>query len=168
MDIPNSSIGNGDQEVLIAGEVRETWMTPMWKFITSSILPDDPLAARCLKKIAHLYSIFNNHLYKRGYVRPWLKCVSEDVAEKILLDIHEELCRSHQGAETLVKHAIQAEFYWPTMQEDTTNLVKKCAKCQYHNKLSNIPPYDQISISGAWPFDLWGIDIVGPFSKATS
>jgi len=53
------------------------------------------------------------------------------------------------------------------MQEDAANLVKKCAKCQFHSKLSSIPPYDQISISGAWPFDLWGIDIVGPFPKAT-
>lgn len=53
------------------------------------------------------------------------------------------------------------------MQEDAANLVKKCAKCQFHSKLSSIPPYDQISISGAWPFNLWGIDIVGPFPKAT-
>lgn len=63
MDIPNSSIEDGLGETLVA-EVRETWMTPMWSFLTSRALPTDPLTARRIKKIAPLYSIFNNHLYK--------------------------------------------------------------------------------------------------------
>lgn len=96
-----------------------------------------------------------------------MKCVAAEDARRILLDIHEGLCGSHQGAKTLSKRAVRAGFYWPTMQQDAATLVKKCDKCQFHCKLSNIPPYEQISIFGAWPFDLWGIDIVGPFPKAT-
>ena len=53
------------------------------------------------------------------------------------------------------------------MKGEATNLVRKCEKCQFNSKLSHIPPYERITISGAWPFDLWGIDIVGPFPLAT-
>lgn len=65
MDIPNSSIAEGAGETLVT-EIGESWMTPMWSFLTSGALPKDPLAARRIKKIAPLYSIFNNQLYKRG------------------------------------------------------------------------------------------------------
>ncbi|XP_078158896.1 uncharacterized protein LOC144554452 [Carex rostrata] len=153
MDIPTSSITNSGHEILVA-EIRETWMTPMLSFLTSGTLPEDPLAARRMKKIAPLYSIFNNYLYKRGYVRPWLKCIPEDDAKRILLDIHEGFCGSHQGAKTLAKRAIRAGFYWPTMQQDAVNLQHP-----------SIQP--DLYLGGMAFSDLWGIDIVGPFPKAT-
>ena len=31
----------------------------------------------------------------------------------------------------------------------------------------SVPPYERISIASAWPFDLWGIYILGPFPQGT-
>ena len=53
------------------------------------------------------------------------------------------------------------------MEEDTMKYVRKCDKCQRASKVTNVPPYERISIASAWPFDLWGIDILGPFPRAT-
>ena len=114
-----------------------------------------------------LFSIFNNALYKRGYLRPWLKCIPQEQADNLIAEVHEGLCGSHQGAKTLSKRILRAGYYWPTMKKDVAQYVKKCPKCQYHSKLSHVPPFEMISIAGAWPFDLWGIDLVGEFPRAT-
>jgi hypothetical protein len=53
------------------------------------------------------------------------------------------------------------------MKSEAKALVAKCEPCQYHSKYIKIPANKQIPISSAWPFDLWGIDIVGPFPTAT-
>ena len=53
------------------------------------------------------------------------------------------------------------------MNDDAVALVRKCRECQLASKLSNVPAYERINIASAWPFDLWGIDILGPFSPAS-
>ena len=167
MNIPNPSIMTAATEVLPITESPEAWYAPMWNFLTNDTLPIDKLEARRIKRLAPMYSILNNCLYKRGYTRPWLKCVTHEKARELLAEAHEGICGSHQGAKTLAHRILRAGFYWPTMKGDATNLVRKCEKCQFNSKLSHIPPYERITISGAWPFDLWGIDIVGPFLLAT-
>jgi Integrase zinc binding domain len=84
----------------------------------------------------------------------------------MLAEVHEGICGSHQGAKMLAKRIIRAGFYWPTLKFDAATLVHKCKKCQFNSKISRIPPYEMIFISDAWPFDLWGIDILGPFPTA--
>ena len=53
------------------------------------------------------------------------------------------------------------------MDEDATRYVRKCEKCQRASKVTSVPPYERINIASAWPFDLWGLDILGPFPLAT-
>ena len=61
---------------------------------------------------------------------PYLKCVDEEEAKYILEKIHEGVCRDHAGPRSLVSKVVQIGYFWPTMQEDTVELVKKCDKCQ--------------------------------------
>ena len=85
----------------------------------------------------------------------------------MLAESHEGVCGTHQGAKTLSRRVLRAGFFWPTMHADATNLVRKCDKCQRASNISSVPPYERINIASAWPFDLWGIDILGPFPRAT-
>ena len=53
------------------------------------------------------------------------------------------------------------------MQRDATDYVKKCNQCQRH-----APNIHQLGgslnlISNPWPFAQWGLDIIGPFPRAT-
>ena len=66
---------------------------------------------------------------------PYLKCVDEEEAKYILEKIHEGVCEDHAGPRSLVSKVVQIGYFWPTMQEDTVELVKKCDKCQ---RLRNI------------------------------
>jgi hypothetical protein len=86
-------------------------------------------------------------------------------AKSILEEIHEGVCGSHQGAKTIAFRAFRAGFYWPTVKTDASELVKRCEKCQFFGKVSRIPAQPMKSIFCPWPFDVWGIDLVGPFDK---
>jgi hypothetical protein len=74
MEIPRLSIEESVFEILPVEEVS-TWFTPIWEYLTRGILLSDVLFARKVRIISPLYSILNGQLYKRGYLRPWLKCI---------------------------------------------------------------------------------------------
>ena len=48
------------------------------------------------------------------------------------------------------------------MKADAANYTRKCDRCQRLALVLKSPAQDLISISSPWPFDQWGIDIVGP------
>ena len=45
---------------------------------------------------------------------------------------------------------------------DATNLVRRCKIFQEHAKISRLPSEPLISITSLWPFQQWGLDILGP------
>ena len=57
---------------------------------------------------------------------------------------------------------IKAGYFWPTMQKDAVELVKKCDKCQRYGNVQHIPRELLTSISSPSPFSTWGLDIVDP------
>ena len=61
---------------------------------------------------------------------PYLKCVDEDEAKYILEEIHEGIYRDYASPRSLVSKVIQTGYFWPIMQVDAVELVKKCDKCQ--------------------------------------
>ena len=73
--------------------------------------------------------ILNDILYKKGFSMPYLKCVDEEEAKYILEEIHERVCGDHTGPRSLVSKVVIIGYFWPIMQVDTRELVKKCDKC---------------------------------------
>jgi hypothetical protein len=53
------------------------------------------------------------------------------------------------------------------MQEVATNHIKKCEQCQRHANIPHIPSEELHTLSTPWPFHTWGMDILGPYHKAT-
>jgi transposase InsO family protein len=45
-------------------------------------------------------------------------------------------------------------------------VIQKCDNCQRHAPIPILPKNNLIPVSTSWPFQKWGIDIVGPFSEA--
>jgi Integrase zinc binding domain len=131
-----------------------TCFTPIWKYLTIGILPSNALLARKFRRISLMYAILNGQLYKREYLRPWLKCIREEKAKELLAEIHEGIYGSHQGAKTLAKCILRACYYWPTIHQDVTYLVRRFEKYQFNSRLTHVPPAEMITIAGAWSFDL--------------
>ena len=155
------SIDPYGMEVAPVGSVPN-WMDPIWDYINDGTLPDDPKEAA---KIRVRSSRFTNHkggLYKRGFLTPFLKCIAGEDTEYVLREVHEGICGNHIGARTLAGKVLRQGYYWPTMLKDATNLVKRCRICQEHAKISRLPAEPLTSVTSPWPFQQWGLDILGP------
>ena len=104
-------------------------MTPIISFLQDRHLPQDVKEARKVRKRATRFTILNDTLYKRGFSMPYLKCVNEEEAKYTLEEIHEGIYGNHASLRSLVSKVIRIGYFWPTMQVDARELVKKCDKC---------------------------------------
>ena len=103
-------------------------MTPIISFLQDGHLPQDVEEAKKVRK--SVAKFLNDTLYRRGFSMPYLKCVDEEEAKYILEEIHEGVCGDHVGPRSLVSKVTKTGYFWPTMQVDMRELVKKCDKCQ--------------------------------------
>ena len=53
------------------------------------------------------------------------------------------------------------------MQKNATKYVWKCEQCQRHASLIHQATGQLNPVTSAWPFAQWGLDILGPFPRAT-
>ena len=53
------------------------------------------------------------------------------------------------------------------MQKSSQDYVKKCDQCQRYASNIHQPGGLLNPLSSPWPFSQWGLDIVGPFPRAT-
>ena len=141
------------------------WMTPIISFLQDRHLSQDVEKARKVRKRATKFTILNDIPYERGFSMPYLKCVDEEEAKYILEEIHEGVCKNHAGPRSLVSKVIRTGYFWPILQVDTRELVKKCNKCQRFRNAQRLPSERLTTIVSSWPFAQWGIDIVGPLPR---
>ncbi|XP_030942035.1 uncharacterized protein LOC115967090 [Quercus lobata] len=143
----------------------DTWMTPIMSLLQDGHLPQNTEEARKIKKRAARFTILNDVLYKRGFSMPYLKCVDEEEAKYILEEVHGGICGDHVGSRSLVNKVVRAGYFWPTMQVDAAEIVRRCDKCQRYGNVQRLPAEKITTIASPWPFAQWGIDIVGPLPQ---
>ncbi|KAJ3685541.1 hypothetical protein LUZ61_014705 [Rhynchospora tenuis] len=164
LEIPSPSIDVLELGVYVT-EVRDEWYTLLWDFLSHDKLPEDDKIARKVKRWALEFTIMDGNLLKKGYGIPWLTCVGRTKADELISEIHEGICGSHQGMKSLINRIIRAGFYWPTLRRDVEEFIRRCEKCQLHSRIPRQPPHAMQSIASPWPFDVWGIDLLGPFPQ---
>ena len=104
-------------------------------FITEFTLPDEDSLIDGVDRWtiqtdgSSAQTILNDALYKRGFSMPYLKCVNEEEARYILEEIHGGICGDHVGPRSLVNKVVRTGYFWPTMQVDAVEIVKRCDKC---------------------------------------
>ena len=91
---------------------------PLISYLRTSALPDGKVASRKLKVQASRFMLIKDILYKRGFSRPFLKCLSHDKADYVMREVHEGICGNHSGARSLVHKLTRVGYYWPTMLKD--------------------------------------------------
>ncbi|XP_058741871.1 uncharacterized protein LOC131614279 [Vicia villosa] len=139
------------------------WMTPVYNYLISDLLPADPKEASVIRRRACSYVLVENRLYRRGFSIPLLKCIDEGTVPHILREIHEGINSQHLGGRSLARKALRAGYYWPTMQDDAKEYVKKCDKCHRFGDMHLAPPNELKSLSSPWPFVWWGMDLLVSF-----
>ena len=145
---------------------EKNWTTPLIAYLRSGILPNGKDAARKLKVQASRFLLIRYVLYKRGFSRLYLRCLSHDEADYMMREVHEGICGNHSGARSIARKLIRVGYYWPTMLKDAQAYVKTCDKCQRFSNLIRQPSEELTSMTAPWPFAQWGLDIMGPFPTA--
>ena len=155
------SIDLYDVEVTQVGS-EPSWMEPIWDYIIDGRLPDDPKEATKIRTRSARFTNHKGSLYKRGFFTPILKCIAGKDTEYVLRKVHEGICGNHIGARALAGKVLRQGYSWPTILRDATDLVRRCKICQEDAKISRLPSEPLVSITSPWPFQQWGLNILGP------
>ncbi|GJY93294.1 reverse transcriptase domain-containing protein [Tanacetum coccineum] len=127
--------------------------------------PGDRKEASKLRIKARQYELLEGVLYRRSFLKPWLRCVGPLQADYVIREIHEGSCSMHAGPRSVVAKAMQLGYYWPTMHRDARDMIRTCNDFQIHHPVPRNPQQPLTPITAPWPFYKWGIDIAGPFPE---
>ena len=142
---------------------ESNWTTPTASYLKNGVLPDEKEAVRKLKVQAVRFILIKDVLYKRGFSRPYLRCLGNEEADYVMREVHEGICGNHSGSRSLVHKLVRAGYYWPTTQKDVKAFVKTYDKCQKFSNIIRQPTEELTPMTALWPFAQWGLDIMGPF-----
>ena len=108
-----SPLINSDDVQEIGSE--SNWTITIASYLKDGVLLDEKEAVRKLKVRATRFVLIKAVLYKRGFSRPYLRCLGNEEANYVMREVHEGICRNHLGSRSLVHKLVRAGYYWPTM-----------------------------------------------------
>ena len=87
------------------------WMTPIASYLRDGVLLDDKEAARKLKVQVARFVLIKDVLYKRGFSRPYLRCLIPEEVDYVMREVHEGVCENHFGSRSLVYKLTRVGYY---------------------------------------------------------
>ncbi|XP_026450904.1 uncharacterized protein LOC113351047 [Papaver somniferum] len=155
-------IEEGDMEV-----DENDWRAPIYNYLMKGDLPRDRKEANNIKSKATNYEVREGILYRRSYMGLLMRCLSRKEGIEIMKSIHYGDARNHSGTISLAHKTRTQGYFWPYMHKDAKDISTRCEACQRYVKKIHSPCTSLNSVLSVWPFDMWGIDIVGPFVTRT-
>ncbi|GJU73952.1 reverse transcriptase domain-containing protein [Tanacetum coccineum] len=131
--------------------------------VEDGTLPGDRKEASKLRIKARQYELMEGTLYRRSFLKPWLRCLGPLQASYVIREIHEGSCSMHAGPRSVVAKAMRLGYYWSTMHRDARDMIRACNDCQVHRPVPRNPQQPLTPITAPWPFYKWGIDIAAPW-----
>ena len=107
--------------------VGPSWMDSIIQFLSKDVLPENKSDAEKIRRKAPWFWLSEDQkLYKRSFSGPYLLCIHPEASELLLEELHEGICGSHTGGRSLAHRAITQGYWWPNMQKEVLEYVKKC------------------------------------------
>ena len=76
----------------------DDWTTPIVAYLKSRTLLEDQKESRWLKVWATHFVLIVYVLYKRGFCRPYLRCLALEEADYVMREVHKGVCGNHSRA----------------------------------------------------------------------
>ena len=112
-------------------KLAPNWMDPISKFLESDILPEEKIETEKIRRKAPRFWLSEDKkLYKRSFSGPYLLCIHPEMSESLLEELHEGIYGSHTEGRSLSHWAITQGYWWPNMQKEAQEYVRKCDQCQ--------------------------------------
>ena len=100
-------------------------------FLEKDILPEEKSEAEKVRRKAPQFWLSEDRkLYKCSFSVPYLLCVHPEALESLLEKLYEGVCGSHTGERSLSHKAITQGYWWPRMQNEVQEYIKRCDQCQ--------------------------------------
>ena len=107
-----------------------SWMDSISLFLEKDILLEEKSKAdKVRRKAPRFWLSEDRKLYKRSFSGPYLLCVHPEASKSLLEELHEGVCGSHTGGRSLSHRALTQGYWWPNMQKEAQEYVKKCNQC---------------------------------------
>ena len=127
-------------EVTAVATFEPCWMNPIIDFLAENRAPDDEKEANKIRRVAARYWLSKDQkLYCRSFRGLYLLCLHPKKVGQLLVELHEGVCGSHVGGRSLAHRVMTQGFWWPQMQKDVVEYVRKCEQCQKHAPLIHQP-----------------------------
>ena len=112
-------------------KVGSSWMDPIVLFLREDILPEDKSKAdKVRRKTPRFWLSEDQKLYNHFFSGPYLLCIHLKTSKLLFEELHEGIYGSHTGGRSLSHRAITQGYWWPNMQKEAQEYVKKCDQCQ--------------------------------------
>ena len=99
------------------------------------------------------YVLIGDDMFYRTLEGLLLKCLGPSELNRLLHEVHEGACGTHQSAHKMKWLIRRSGYYWPTMLEDCFKYYKGCQACQrWQNSdiasISNESYHQAVAIQG--------------------
>ncbi|KAM1935762.1 hypothetical protein ACFX15_019768 [Malus domestica] len=146
----------------------EEWRQPLIDYLEYGKLPNDPRHRSEIRRRAPRFLYYKETLYRRSFEGVLLRCLGEEEANQAMEEAHSSVCGAHQSGPKLHFQLKRMGYYWPSMVKDCLEHAKRCQACQFHANFIHQPPEPLHPTTASWPFDAWGLDVVGPITPKSS
>ncbi|GJY61760.1 reverse transcriptase domain-containing protein [Tanacetum coccineum] len=137
-------------------------MTPIHEYLLSGLLSEDPRESRKIRIKAPQYKLIKGSLYKKNPSQIWLRYLAPPQADNIIKEIHEGSCGFNTEPHSMVVKITKHGYYETSMHRDVPKIIQNCAQCKEQSMAKKAARKDAIAVKSIWPFNHWGVSILGP------
>jgi hypothetical protein len=114
------------------------------------------------------YILIVDDMFYRTLEGLLLKCLGPTEANRLLHEVHEGACGSHQSTHKMKWLIRRSGYYWPTMLEDSFKYYKGCPACQRFEKIQMVSASVMNPIIKPCPFKGRGMDMINKINPPSS
>ncbi|CAJ2647238.1 unnamed protein product [Trifolium pratense] len=157
-----------DEKLLAVSEFP--WFGDIANLKASGFIPEEMTAQQKKKLFADSRHYFwdDPFLFKMSNDGMIRRCVADSEIRGIMWHCHNSPCGGHHSGPRTAAKVLQCGFFWPTIFQDCMEFVKACDACQRSGGVSKRDEMPQHGLTEVEPFDVWGIDFMGPFPSSQS
>jgi hypothetical protein len=140
-----------------------------WRADIFNYLKDSARGApKRIRYKAMRYVLIGDDMFYRTLEGLLLKCLGPVESNRLLHEVHEGTCGTHQSAHKMKWVIRRSRYYWPTLLEYCFKYYKEYQACQRFGKIQMVPASVMNPIIEPWPFRGWGMDMIGKINPPSS
>ena len=123
--------GKNESSIMTIEEEEVSSYYDIVKFLELGAYPNGANKRKCcsISMMETQYVLYEGKLYRRSYDGIHLRCLKKEEAEKVMEEVHQEICGPHMNGRMLAKKILRIGYFWNIMETNCVDYVKSCHDC---------------------------------------